>query len=61
MTADIVEEKVNRAFKWLKIPYGKSENGLPPEDLREAANAPTVFNVHAAFHQSRGWRCTIRV
>ena len=29
-TADIVEEEVNRAFKWLKNQCEKSENGLQP-------------------------------
>jgi len=48
VTADIVEEEVNRAFKWLKNPVREERKRFAAAlTLRElAANAPTVFNVH---------------
>ena len=48
VTADIVEEEVNRAFAWLKSPVRDERKRFAAAlTLRElAANAPTVFNVH---------------
>ena len=56
-TADIVEEEVNRAFKWLKNPVREERKRFAAAlTLRElAANAPTVFNVHVPHFIKAVW------
>ena len=57
VTADIVEEEVNRAFKWLKNPVREERKRFAAAlTLRElAANAPTVFNVHVPHFIKAVW------